>query len=73
MVKILLNQSLKAWTEEELRPVKFAAEELEKYLLRMGAPKISLTLSVDPNLSKNTTKKEPDQGAFPYDPQLDDR
>ena len=73
MVQILLNQSLKAWTEEELRPVKFAAEELEKYLLRMGAPKISLTLSVDPNLSKNNTTKEQDQASFSYDPRLDDR
>ncbi len=73
MVQILLDQSLKTWTAEELRPVKFAAEELEKYLLRMGAPKISLTLSVDPNLSKNNTKKEPDQASFSYDPRLDDR
>ena len=71
MVQIRISESLREFSEKELWPIRFAAEELRKYLLRMGAPDISLTLSVDPELMAGPGEQSTETVA--YDPKLDDR
>ncbi|MBQ7058153.1 MAG: DUF4838 domain-containing protein [Firmicutes bacterium] len=70
-MQIRISESLREFSEKELWPIRFAAEELRKYLLRMGAPDISLTLSVDPELMAGPGEQSTETVA--YDPKLDDR
>ena len=70
-MKILLEKGLAAKAPEKIRPALFAAEELRKYLLRMGAPAISLTLEEDPSLGEDKAAGE--KSPWVYDAALDDR